>query len=405
MLQNITEETELNRHFSDLEIFLQKKPLYYKEIDITRMPRVYAKVKSSFCYGKVIHVIGTNGKGTTGRFIASALKRQGMMVGHYTSPHILNFNERIWIDGSNITDEQLGAAHKKLLSILDFEDAQSLSYFEYTTLLALGSFEGCDYIVLEAGLGGEHDATNVVDKYLSVVTPIGFDHELFLGNDIKSIATAKLNAMSKNVILGYQKYDEVYHIAQRIATQNRSKIVYLKDLNNDSIVDMAAKEIKLTGYLKDNLSLAVAALKMLDVDVNADDFKDAALFGRMSLIAPNIYLDVGHNELAASAVARYFKDEKITLIYNTYDDKNFEQILQILKPVICKVEILKIKNERVVAPKVLENMLESLNIPYKLFTSLSLDKKYLVFGSFSVAEEFLKFLYIKGNNFVARNAV
>lgn len=391
-LQNTTEETELNRHFSDLEIFLQKKPLYYKEIDITRMPRVYAKIKSSFCYGKVIHIIGTNGKGTTGRFIASALKRQGVLVGHYTSPHILNFNERIWIDGSNITDEQLGVAHKKLLSILDFEDAQSLSYFEYTTLLALSSFEGCDYIVLEAGLGGEHDATNVVDKCLSVVTPIGFDHELFLGNDIKSIATTKLNAMSKNVILGYQKYDEVYHIAQRIATQNSSKIAYLKDLNNDSIVDMVAKEIKLTGYLKDNLSLAVAALKILDVSASMHDFKDAALFGRMSLIAPNIYLDVGHNELAASAVTKYFKGEKITLIYNTYDDKNFEQILQILKPVVREVEILRIKNTRVAPLKVLQSTLESLNMPYKMFTSLSRNKKYLVFGSFSVAEEFLKFL-------------
>ncbi len=391
-LQNTTEETELNRHFSDLEIFLQKKPLYYKEIDITRMPRVYAKIKSSFCYGKVIHIIGTNGKGTTGRFIASALKRQGVLVGHYTSPHILNFNERIWIDGSNITDEQLGVAHKKLLSILDFEDAQSLSYFEYTTLLALSSFEGCDYIVLEAGLGGEHDATNVVDKCLSVVTPIGFDHELFLGNDIKSIATTKLNAMSKNVILGYQKYDEVYHIAQRIATQNSSKIAYLKDLNNDSIVDMVAKEIKLTGYLKDNLSLAVAALKILDVSASMHDFKDAALFGRMSLIAPNIYLDVGHNELAASAVTKYFKGEKITLIYNTYDDKNFKQILQILKPVVREVEILRIKNTRVAPLKVLQSTLESLNMPYKMFTSLSRNKKYLVFGSFSVAEEFLKFL-------------
>jgi len=399
------EETGLNRHFSDLELFLQKKPLYYKEIDIARMPRIYAKIKSSFCYGKVMHIIGTNGKGTTGRFIASALKHQGILVGHYTSPHILRFNERIWIDGSNITDKQLDVAHKKLLSILDFEDAQSLSYFEYTTLLALILFEGCDYIVLEAGLGGEHDATNVVDKHLSVVTPIGFDHESFLGHDIKSIATTKLNAMSKNVILGYQKYDEVYLVAQRIADKNGSNIAYLKDLNNDSIVDAVAKKIKLTGYLKDNLSLAVAALKMLDVNVSAHDFKDATLFGRMSLVAPNIYLDVGHNELAASAVTKYFKGRKITLIYNTYDDKNFERILQILKPVVLEVEILKLKNTRVVPLEVLQSTLESLNMPYKIFTSLSQDKKYLVFGSFSVAEEFLKFLYIKGNSFVARDAV
>lgn len=389
MRQNAEEETELSRHCSSLELFLQSKPLFYKEIDTARMPRVYEKVKSHFNYGKVIHIIGTNGKGTTGRFIASALHKHGAKVGHYTSPHILRFNERIWIDGSDVSDEKLNTAHSKLLSILEEKDALALSYFEYTTLLAFICFEGCDYIVLEAGLGGEYDATNVVEKELSVVTPIGFDHEAFLGGSIKSIATTKLNAIGKNVIVGYQKYDEVCTVAKYIAKIKSSKLTCLKELDKDELTDMAAHELKLADYLKDNLALAVEALKMLGLSVRADDFRDAVLFGRMSLVVPNIYLDVGHNELAASAVAEYFKGDKISLIYNTYADKNFEKILRILKPIVKEVEILKVQNERMVPPGDLEDILKALDIPFKPFLSIEPNKTYLVFGSFSVAEKFL----------------
>lgn len=402
MQQKITEEIKLSQNYRDLIPFLQNKPLFYTEIDTARMPRVYSKIKSNLHYGKVIHIIGTNGKGTTGRFIASALKHHDIKVGHYTSPHILNFNERIWIDGSDISTKQLNTAHHKLLSMLEFEDAQALSYFEYTTLLALVCFEDCEYIVLEAGLGGEYDATNVVDKELTVVTPIGLDHEAFLGDNIKSIATTKLNAMGKNVIVGYQKYDEVYDIAQDIANKKASKIVYLKNLDNHDMVQTAAKELKLANYLQDNLSLSVAALHMLGIDIKASDFNDAVLFGRMSLIAPNIYLDVGHNELAASVIVEYLKGKKFVLIYNTYGDKNFKKILQILKPVISEVEILQVDDTRIVPLQLLKDTLEILHIPYKLFQSLQKDRKYLVFGSFSVAE---KFLHLKGDEVVTRDAL
>ena len=162
-----------------LSSFLDNKPLYYNEIDYTRMPRVYKSIQKSLKLPKIIHLIGTNGKGTTGRFLATALYSNGYAVGHYTSPHILNFNERIWLNGSDIEDEKLEFAHEKLLSLLSKKDALSLSYFEYTTLLAMYIYQEVDYLVLEAGLGGEYDATSVFKNDLTLVTIIDMDHEAF----------------------------------------------------------------------------------------------------------------------------------------------------------------------------------------------------------------------------------
>jgi dihydrofolate synthase/folylpolyglutamate synthase len=196
--------------------YLNLKPLYYKEIDYTRMPRVYNKLKHLFSKTKVIHLIGTNGKGTTGRFLASSLHSLGFKVGHYTSPHILKFNERIWLSGENVTDEILESSHNELQKHLTKEESDSLSYFEYTTLLSMLVFNDCEYIVLEAGLGGEHDATAVFDKTLTLVTPIDFDHESFLGTTIDDIAQTKLNAIQNDAIIAKQKYKAVYNVADKL---------------------------------------------------------------------------------------------------------------------------------------------------------------------------------------------
>lgn len=163
-----------------LQAFLETKPLFYDEIDYARMPKAYQGIAFHLKLPKIIHLVGTNGKGTTGRFLAEMLHTKGLHVGHYTSPHILHFNERIWLDGDNVEDTTLEKAHETLLSWLEPSVAQSLSYFEYTTLLAMVVFSQiCDYIVLEAGLGGEFDATNIFPKCLSIITPIGLDHQAF----------------------------------------------------------------------------------------------------------------------------------------------------------------------------------------------------------------------------------
>jgi dihydrofolate synthase/folylpolyglutamate synthase len=145
-----------------LEEYLNSKPLYYDKIDYNTIELAWKKLEPHIKLPYVIHIVGTNGKGSTGRYLASFLHQLGKETLHYSSPHIIKFNERIWINGSDSSDKQLDIAHEKLQNILDEELKNHLTYFEYTTLIAILLSDGFDYIVLEAGLGGEFDATNIV---------------------------------------------------------------------------------------------------------------------------------------------------------------------------------------------------------------------------------------------------
>jgi dihydrofolate synthase/folylpolyglutamate synthase len=377
----------------DLESFLAAKPLFYDVIDYDRFPNAYGRIAHLLPHPKIIHVVGTNGKGSTGRFLATALSRLGKKTGHYTSPHIVRFNERIWIDGEEIANSDLENAHQKLSTLLDVNTAEALSYFEYTTLLAMVAFECCEYVVLEAGLGGEFDATNVFDKVLSLFTPIDFDHSAFLGSSIDSIAGTKLRSMQTKALLGVQKHDDVESIARAVALKNGCQLYMVRDLIDTSIhaiSETIAIKNGLSDYLRDNCKLAMAAFELLGYAVEESFFDQQALFGRLSRISANVTLDVGHNALAARAIAKAFEGQKITLIYNTYADKDYREILSILKPVIESVEIIEVDEGRIVARQELETVLCDLEIAFSPFEALFEDKEYLVFGSFSVAEAFLK---------------
>lgn len=376
-----------------LNQFLDAKPLFYDVIDYERFPRAYQNIRFSLTIPKIIHIVGTNAKGSTGRFLATALHRAGKKTGHYTSPHIVRFNERIWMDGTEIADEVLESSHQKLLDILSVEAADSLSYFEYTTLLAMVVFEECDYVVLEAGLGGEFDATNVFDKTLSIFTPIDFDHSAFLGTTIESIASTKLRSMQHTALMGKQPYIETKIIARQIANEKKTEIKCIDGMATPKIKEHALQiAIKngLSDYLRDNLELAMAAFEVLGYEAEAELFDQKALFGRLTKIKENITLDVGHNALASRAIAEAFAGKKVTLIYNTYADKDYQEILRILAPIIESVEIIEVDEARIVERELLESVLRELEIDYCLFNEINEKKEYLVFGSFSVAEAFLK---------------
>jgi len=376
-----------------LETFLAQKPLFYDVIDYGRFPKAYASVAHLLHQPKIIHIVGTNGKGSTGRFLATALSRLGKRPGHYTSPHILQFNERIWIDGTDITNADLEIAHQKLSGFLDVQTADSLSYFEYTTLLAMVAFEGCDYVVLEAGLGGEFDATNVFDKVLSVFTPIDFDHSAFLGSTIESIAGTKLRSMQSKALLGVQNHSIVEDSACAIAMEKKCQLYKVQAHMYPRIKTIALQLATKNGfsdYLRDNCELAMVAFELLGYEAQEVLLDQNVLFGRLSRISRNVTLDVGHNALAARAIVQAFQGKKVTLVYNTYADKDYREILTILMPIIESVEIITIEEQRIVPRYLLENVLEDLGLRYGSFEAVNLDKEYLIFGSFSVAEGFLK---------------
>ena len=322
--------------------------------------------------------------------MATLLHLQGKRVGHFSSPHILRFNERIWIDGEDIDNNSLNIAHRRLYSILGRDMSESLSYFEYTTLLALVAMEELDIIILEAGLGGEFDATNVVSKELSVITPIGFDHQEFLGNSIQEIASTKLNSIDKRAIIGFQPYMEVYDIAKNIDAD-----IYLLDREEDNSRALSiTRELNWSYYLYENTLLALRALEILNLPYNIEDLKYIKLFGRFYSISPNITIDVGHNLLASRAISKAiynrYGDKKIVLVYNTLKDKNYSAILNILKRHIKRVEIIPIDTKRAVDIKLLEKELERLSIEFNRFKNVNRYDIYLVFGSFFVVESFIK---------------
>ena len=374
----------------NLDNFLSSKELFYKDIDYSFMPNLWQSIKHRFKVPKIIHIVGTNGKGSTGRFLAYYLFKAGFKTGHFTSPHILEFRERFWIDNRYVDDIKLNLAHKSLQEKLNSKIKEKISYFEYATILAIELFSECDYIILEAGLGGEYDATNVFLKEFSLVTPISFDHQGFLGKTIQEIARTKLNSITTYALM---------------ANQNKEVDQVIKDMDID-IIDsnklFSKKEIldienfitknSFASYLMENLILSMSGVKKLKIKYDLRYLQGVKLFGRCHKIEKNITIDVGHNILAASALANEFKGKKVVLIYNTYKDKDYYMILKTLKPIIKSVKILKVENERVVDINLLKKSMKKLDIEYKKFKIEDLNNKedYLVFGSFSVVEQFLK---------------
>ena len=322
--------------------FLDGKPLYYKEIDYGRIIRAYDTIKGHLKPFKIIHIIGTNGKGSTGRFLAQILSQNGAKVGHYTSPHIFKFNERFWLNGEVASDEILERAHERLQALLSDEYKIKTSYFEYMTLLSAVLFEGCGYFVCEAGMGGVLDATNVFEKELSIFTPIGFDHTAILGNSLEEISRTKFEAMGKRAILNDEMNEISVAIAKEIASEKGATLSFPREiLTKENLNEIAnyADKFNLPEFLRSNLTLAYAAAKILDSSIDIKKLGALSLRGRCEKIASNLYVDVGHNELGAKAVAKKFSQEefsgkKLTLVYNSFLDKDFKAVLAALKPVV-----------------------------------------------------------------------
>lgn len=375
--------------------FISEKPLYYKEIDHKRVHQAYAVLKPQIRQPLTLHVVGTNGKGSTGRIMASLLHFSGTKVGHFSSPHILKFNERIWIEGNDIEDNALERVHEKLYTILGEEMSNALSYFEYTTLLALVAMEDVDVVILEAGLGGEFDATNVCSKALSVITPIGLDHQDFLGNTIREIAQSKMNSIQDKFVLSIQVNDEVYDVAEGIVKEKGAVCYDVAKWKEASslygLLKEQTEQLNWSEYLFENTLSAVYALEILNLTYAIKDIQKIQLFGRYYQFSENVRLDVGHNLLAAKAIVEALKKEKQKpiLVYNTLDDKDYFSILKLFKPYIEHVEIIALETARALERKRLELVLEKLNISHKNFNQIASSKDYLVFGSFYVVEAFL----------------
>jgi dihydrofolate synthase/folylpolyglutamate synthase len=366
---------------------LDKKGVEYAPFDAKRFKFFYEKHKDRFQnLPRIVQIVGTNGKGTTGRFLAQILKNSGLKAGHFTSPHILSFTERFWLNGSDISLKELENAHQQLLSFFG-DELDALSYFEYLTLLCLPVFsDKVDVLVLEAGLGGEFDSTAVFPKELLLVTNIGLDHQEMLGKTIEEITLTKLRAAANTpVIVGIQSSEEACEIIKKeFSGENISFVKVIKP----EISEFASKS-GFAVYLQANLALALAAAEFFGV-INPKLENTPVLKGRFERIAPNITVDVGHNALAAQMIKKELNGKKVTLIFNCYADKDPQSVLGILKESVKRVEIIDVSGERVIDKEELIKILDRIGFLYGDFTETKDDEEYLVFGSFSVVCEFLR---------------
>ncbi|MCW1331350.1 Mur ligase family protein [Campylobacter jejuni] len=387
---------ETMQKISKVDEFLAQKSTNYDKIDRFVMFRMYEKYKTNFQVKPIIHIIGTNGKGSTGRFLTQLLEGLGFKVGHYTSPHIFEFRERFYKNGDSVSENDLELAHKNLLDIFK-EDLKKLSYFEYATFLAVELFKDCDYMIFEAGVGGEYDATSVFDKKLSIFTKVGFDHTQILGDTLEKIARTKFKVMAKQALISNEQDERVLQMAQKIAFLKNTKLYFSWQPKGEILeqLDDYVQKYNLPEFLRHNLILALNALEIL---LSKEKLSQALLKlgklnlkGRCEQVASNLYVDVGHNVMAASALCKKFSGEKLVLIYNSYLDKDIFEILKTLKPIIDTIKIYKyVSLERRLANDEIYQVANALNLKCEEFVSLDKDKKTLVFGSFALVESFLK---------------
>jgi dihydrofolate synthase/folylpolyglutamate synthase len=314
-----------------------------------------------------VHVAGTNGKGSTCAMMASVLRVSGLRTGLYTSPHLLDPRERIQIDGDLISEqawcEAFEAVHDAAERLLAREEIDAHpSFFETVTAMAFVAFirASVEVVVLETGLGGRLDATNLVDPEIAVITPIDFDHEAFLGSSIESIAAEKAGILKagRPAVFAAQRA-EAYSILERRALEldvpvTLSSAWRVEDLYVEkfgSRFTLAADEeipiiCPLPGeHQVENARTAVAALNIFGVSAAAitEGIERAKWPGRLERIGtdPDIILDGAHNPAGARALAgyirRFFRSEPVRIIYGAMRDKAVDEVIGTLFPLAAEV--------------------------------------------------------------------
>ncbi len=315
----------------------------------------------------VLHIGGTNGKGSTAAMTASMLQAGGHRVGLYTSPHLIDFRERIRVDGSMIPEARVS----ELVEALRAAAAPDLAptFFEFTTALAFQYFAECgvDIAVLEVGLGGRFDATNVVTPLASAITTIGLDHEAYLGSTIEAIAFEKAGIIKPGVpvVLGRMDTSAQRVIEERASAEDASLYVLDRDFRcqgespadcgyHGRILRYEHLQCPLEGRFQlDNLACSLALIELAQeqgVPVSETavrtGLREVAWEGRLEIVgqAPTVMVDGAHNPAAATVLAEYLSGwrrakpgGRITLIVGMMRDKHPREFLAPLLPIVDAV--------------------------------------------------------------------
>lgn len=347
-----------------------------------------------------IHVAGTNGKGSISHLVASILNKHGLKVGLYTSPHYRDYRERIKINGDLIPKSFVTNFTRKFQS--EFSNQINPSFFELSVAMAFEFFkqEKCDVVVIETGLGGRLDSTNIITPVLSVISNISFDHQAMLGNTLKKIAKEKAGIIKNKVpiLIGeYQK--EVWDVFKKRASKQKSKLVKAETLVKTKVdgkkiqveIKKSSFEVKydvLADYQLKNLRTALAALYLLDTILPKFKFDPKKIktqvpallnqwkyIGRMQVLQkkPTIILDSAHNIAGIAEWNKMINRQKyegLHVVFGTVRDKDPSAILKAL-PKNAKYYFVKAKIPRALNANELKTKASNFNLEGKAYRSVA----------------------------------
>ena len=354
---------------------------------------------------KIITVAGTNGKGSVCFYINQILKHTNNKIGLYTSPHFFNFNERIVINNEKCSETEI---LKSLEYILGFENSDTLTFFEITTLAAILIFDNhnIDVAILEVGLGGRLDAVNAFEPDISVITSIGLDHTEFLGETLEKIAVEKSGVMrgTKPCVIGEEDCIDI--IKKQASDINSIPYFFNKDFDSSVI---PFDKSNLTYVQQKNLSCAIFSLQQLGLTELTSNLKEELLqqnfFGRFNRISttPEVIIDVAHNlDSVKNLVQSLIKlgNKKTYFVFSILKDKNLSSIIQLFEifPYQSEWLVSELNNPRAQTLTLIEQNLEKNNFNFESSDSikkayeLALNKaanndRIVVFGSFYVISE------------------
>lgn len=324
-----------------------------------------------------IHVVGTNGKSSTTRMIAAILARHGHRVGSYLSPHLVGFNERIRVGDQDITPQQFADAIERSLRAADQVNRASgpgdpVTQFELLTAAAYLELaaQGVDVAVIEAGLGGRYDATNVIPSKVQVLTSVGLEHTRWLGPTISAIAREKLDVMQPGatLVLGTGMHPEALEVAQQLAAERDVRIV-------QADADPHATVGALGTFQRRNFALARAAAEAFLGEVDdaavAAAAADVRIPGRLQAVdqRPLTLLDGAHNPDGISALTESLPEiiasarraeGRVVAVVSILDDKDASAMLRSLAPLCDALVLTSSHNPRVLPPPTLSSLLDQL---------------------------------------------
>ncbi len=339
--------------------------------------RLFASLGVATIPGKIIHVAGTNGKGSVCALLDAIGRAAGFRTGLFTSPHLVSFRERIQVDGEMITEDAVARGLTNIRDLLASWEPHP-TFFEIVTALALVHFRDTapDLVILETGMGGRLDSTNATNPVVSVLTPIDYDHQKWLGHTLTEIAGEKAGIIKAGVpVISAQQPAEAAEVIRAKAEELGSPLTIVKS-------PMTKFPIALIGeHQKQNAALAVAAFQAAEIFVSEDAVEEGlakvswpARFQRWD---ERTIIDGAHNPAGARALVRAWKDNfgerKATLILAILADKDVASFISTIAPIVGRVLLPQIRSERALPAEELSLTIKGLlaGVPVKTAPSFA----------------------------------